>query len=307
MTNRLVWLCAGLIIAGPYAAPAQPAEGPYTIVLGIAQDGGVPQAGRQTQAHDVIQRDVVCVAVVDPRRSLRRWLIECTPDFRGQLSSLDRIAPSGSTPGLDGIFLTHAHIGHYTGLMHLGHEVMGAKDVPVYVMPKMRDFLENNGPWRRLVAGDHISLRVMRPGESLRLTPTLTIEPIKVAHREEESDAVGFIASGPDRKLLYIPDIDDWSRWDRRIRDLVSSVDVALLDGTFYAPGELENRSMAEVPHPFITRSMDLLESLVAEGKQVVFIHLNHSNPALRPGSPERLEIEKRGFAVATDGMEFGL
>ena len=113
--------------------------------------------------------------------------------------------------------------------------------------------------------------------------------------------------TGSKKRLVYIPDIDDWSRWDVSIKELVDSVDVALLDGTFFSRGELKNRSMAEVPHPFISVSMDLLEPLVKAGKQVVFIHLNHSNPALRSGTPERAEVEKRGFIVAEEGMEFEL
>jgi len=51
--------------------------------------------------------------------------------FSEQLQRLDEIAPKpDSRPGLSGIFLTHRHIGHYAGLMYLGKEVIGAKDLP---------------------------------------------------------------------------------------------------------------------------------------------------------------------------------
>jgi pyrroloquinoline quinone biosynthesis protein B len=268
-------------------------------VLGIAQDGGVPHLGCTRELCEMARKDpskterVASLALVSQERL---FVIDATPDLRTQIDA----AP-------DGILLTHAHIGHYTGLVYLGKESMAAKEVPVYATQRMASFLENNGPWRRLVNGRHISLNILTPDKPISLTSSLTVEPIRVAHREEESDAVGFIATGPNRRLLYIPDIDDWSKWDRSIEKIVASVDVAVLDGTFYAPGELSNRPMDEVPHPFITRTMDLLAPLVAKGKQVVFIHLNHSNPALRPDSPQRREIEERGFAVATDGMEFDL
>eukprot|EP00957_Ditylum_brightwellii_P156501 11911053-Ditylum_brightwellii.AAC.1 len=67
------------------------------------------------------------------------------------------VAPTKKTP--DGIFLTHAHIGHYTGLMYLGREALGAVDVPVYAMPRMRSFLKNNGPWSQLVSLGNINIQ----------------------------------------------------------------------------------------------------------------------------------------------------
>ena len=43
---------------------------------------------------------------------------------------------------LSGVFLTHAHIGHYTGLMNFGNEAMGTKELPVFCMPKMKSFFK---------------------------------------------------------------------------------------------------------------------------------------------------------------------
>jgi pyrroloquinoline quinone biosynthesis protein B len=85
-------------------------QNPYVIVLGIAQDGGVPQAG--TKVHkgwddERFKRHAVCLAIVDPSSS-QRWMIDCTPDFPEQLYMLDEVAPAEGKPGLDGIFLTHA-------------------------------------------------------------------------------------------------------------------------------------------------------------------------------------------------------
>ena len=50
-------------------------------------------------------------------------MIDATPDFAEHLHLLT----NNNERALKGIFITHAHIGHYTGLMHLGREVMGSK------------------------------------------------------------------------------------------------------------------------------------------------------------------------------------
>jgi len=304
--------------AAPAGAPSPSTPRVRAVVLGIVQDGGLPHLGCTKTCCERARKDpslaqrVASLALVDdvPGAPRRVFIIDATPDFRSQVDSAlgetARLARPGGSP-IDGILLTHAHIGHYTGLMYLGRESMAARSVPVWATPRMGAFLSGNGPWRRLVEGKHIDLQPLSPGTPVTLAPGLAAEPLKVAHREEESDAVGFIVTGPSRRLLYIPDIDDWGRWDRDISALVRTVDVALLDGTFYGPESLGTRSIAEVPHPYITATMDRLEPLVRAGKRVIFIHLNHSNPALAADSGERRSIERRGFEVATDGLELEL
>ena len=302
-----------LLFLLPLAACAQQPEAPYLVVLGIAQDGGVPQAG--TKAHPgwedpAFKRLVVSLALVDPATS-QRWLFEATPDFREQLHRLDTVFPVEEKPGLDGIFLTHAHMGHYTGLMHLGHESMGAQGVPVYAMPRMQTYLSNNGPWDQLVRYENIALQPLADGTPVRLNDRLSVTPFLVPHRQEYSEVVGFRIDGPNRSALFIPDIDSWEEWDAqgtRIEDVIAEVDVAYLDASFYANGEIPGRDMSDFPHPFITHSMERFAALPAEERaRVWFIHLNHTNPALRPDSDARRTIEQKGFRVAEEGERVGL
>lgn len=284
---------------------------PSLIVLGIAQDGGVPQAG--TKAPDAWRterkRHASCLAIVDLATS-QRWLIDATPDFPEQLHMLDRLFPVRERPGLAGIFLTHAHVGHYTGLMFLGHEVMGAKGVPVFAMPRMHSFLFTNGPWSQLMRYGNIQLRLMRAGVKVTLTSSLSITPLLVPHRQEFSEVVGFRIDGPKSSAIYIPDIDSWEQFDSmgtRIEDLIAAVDVAYIDGTFFENGEIPGRDMSGFPHPFITHSMKRFASLPeSEKRKVRFIHLNHTNPALWQ-SAERKAVEAAGFRVAEEGERFGL
>lgn len=307
MRRAVCWLgLAGMLLVLRPGIPLAEST-PYVVVLGIAQDGGVPQAGDKDSArweNPEVRRYVTSLAIVDPETS-SRWLIDCTPDFPLQLHELDKIAPVSSRPGIDGIFLTHAHMGHYTGLMHLGHEVMGAKGVPVYVMPRMHEFLRTNGPWSQLVGYENIVLKELRAGRPVAITSSIRVEPLIVPHRQEFSEVVGYRITGPNRSVVFIPDIDSWEEWDEmgwRIEDVIRSVDVAYLDATFYANGEIPGRDMSGFPHPFITHSMKRFADLpVEERAKVRFIHLNHTNAALFPDSDAYKTILRRGFRVAEE------
>ncbi|MCI0658107.1 MAG: MBL fold metallo-hydrolase [Acidobacteria bacterium] len=294
-------------------ATAASASSPFVVVLGIAQDGGYPQAGcskaccKGTWTETSRRRSVASLAIVDPGTHMR-WLIDATPDFREQLRRLDEIAPAASSPGLEGIFLTHGHIGHYTGLMQLGREVMGAKGVPVYAMPRMRKFLETSGPWDQLVKLGNITLRSLDAAGPVILNSRLSVTPLLVPHRDEYTETVGFVIRGPSRAVLYLPDIDKWDKWSTPLAEALSSVDVAYLDGTFHGEGEIPGRNMAEIPHPFMVETLELLQPLPPEQRaKVRFIHLNHTNPALNPAGNASRQLSEAGLLVAVEGERIGL
>lgn len=299
-------------------------EGPparvEAVVLGVVQDGGLPHLGCRKPCCEAARGDAtragkvasLAIRIATPA-GVRVYLLDATPDFRAQVDlALSPAEQAGRAPGkpVDGIFLTHAHVGHYTGLAYLGRESIGALGVPVWATPRMGAFLRENGPWRRLVSLGNIDLREAAPGSAVPLGDGVSVEAIRVAHREEDSDAVGFLVTGPGRRLLYLPDVDAWSAWERQsgvdVARLVEGVDIALLDGTFHSAADLGTRSIAEIPHPMMTDTMDRLSRLAAS-RRILFIHLNHSNPALPPGSAERRAIEARGFAVAAEGLRLSL
>lgn len=277
------------------------------LVLGIAQDAGFPQAGCKKQCcaaawkDPSLRRMVSCIAVID-HESGARWLFDCTPDFPHQLRLLNDIDPAESHTQLSGIFLTHAHIGHYTGLMHLGREAMGTNNVPVYAMPRMKNFLESNGPWSQLVKLENISLLPISSETPVNLG-SVTVTPFLVPHRDEYSETVGFRISGPNKTAIFLPDIDKWSRWDESIEKLIASADIAYLDGTFFSNGEIPGRDMSLIPHPFVSESIKRFSPLdETQRKKVRFIHLNHTNPSLQPSSKAVREIERAGMRVAVEG-----
>ena len=178
---------------------------------------------------------------------------------------------------------------------------MGAKAVPVYAMPRMREFLSTNGPWDQLVRYKNIKLRAIEADQPVKLNKRITVTPILVSHRDEYTEVVGFRIDGLSKSILFIPDIDKWERWDRSIEKLISEVDIAFLDGTFYDGDELPNRNMADIPHPFISQSMKRFELLPAKEKaKIRFIHFNHTNPALHENSDGHMAIKSAGFGIAT-------
>ena len=293
------------------AVTADEAGKTWLYILGIAQDAGYPQAGcyrphcMPPREDPSLRRLATAVALVDERLKTK-YLFEATPDINEQLYRLHRVAPDGDYT-LGGVFLTHAHIGHYTGLMHFGHEAMGARGINVYAMPRMRDFLATNGPWSQLVDYGNIVLRPIE-GDAVEIAPGVEVAAFVVPHRDEYSETVGYRIRGPNRSAVFIPDIDKWSKWDVDIRDIIRGVDYALLDATFYGNGEIPGRDMSEFPHPFVEESMALFDSLTdAEKNRVIFIHMNHTNPLLRDGSPEHGDVKNRGFRVAYEGMRIEL
>ena len=274
----------------------------------MGQDASFPQAGcyepRCLQAWEdmSLRQEPTAIAVID-RTSDSSYLFEATPEFRDQLYRLQQEAPFPLT----GIFLTHAHIGHYTGLMHLGREAMGTQGVPVYAMPRMLEYLSNNGPWSQLVSLGNIDLRRLEHETPIRLNE-LSVTPFLVPHRDEYSETVGYRIEGPNRKALFIPDINKWEDWELSIVEVLETVDYALIDASFFADGELGNRDMSQIPHPFVSETMALFAQSSAEVRnRIWFIHMNQSNPLLNPGSDASRLVQSRGFNVAREGIRLPL
>ena len=299
-----------LMLSAPTLALAESEV--YLQVLGIAQDAGYPQTNcyqphcmRAWENKDM-RRLTSSIAVVDTDAKTK-YLFDATPDMREQLFRLHQSAPDTEYL-LDGVFLTHAHMGHYTGLMHFGREAVGAQGIPVYAMPRMFEFLTNSGPWGQLVELENVELRALSDRKQVDLNSRLVVTPLEVPHRPEYSETVGYRIDGPNKSAVFIPDIDKWEDWTTDIRDVIRSVDYALLDASFFADGELKGRDMSVIKHPFVSESMDLFDSLTEDEKsRVIFIHMNHTNPLLIDGSPAQAEVTRRGYRFAREGMRLPL
>ena len=273
------------------------------VVLGTTQDAGKPQIGCQKSCcKNLKDRFLVSSLGVTDTKNKKNYLFDATPDITAQF---DRLSKINGVTSIDGIFLTHAHSGHYTGLMYIGKEGLNASKIPVYTMPRFSNYLTNNGPWSQLVTLGNIDLKPLQSEAPIRLDSALIVIPIVVPHRDEFSETVGFKIIGAKKSALYIPDIDTWRLWEKKIVEEVKSVDFAFIDGTFYEDGEI-NRPIHDVPHPFISETISIFknESLFVKQK-IYFIHLNHTNPAHNKTSKQRIAVEKQGFHFATLGAQF--
>lgn len=325
MNRRILALAIGL-------AAAVPVQGQSVRVraLGTAQDGGIPHAacacGRCEAAREDPSRRrlVASLAIIvggdgDARAEGEGdplvYLIDATPDVRLQLDALrdvrddppDRV----DREPVDGILLTHAHVGHYSGLAFFGFEAINTRGLPVWCTPRMAEFLRRNEPWAQLVRIGNIEVRESPAGEAIELPGGVRVEPVRVPHRDELSDTVGYRIEGPDRSVLYIPDTEPWRTWRPPLPDpleLLGSADILIVDATFYSPEELPGRHASSIGHPLVVETMDLLEPLVREGRvEVYFTHFNHSNPVLEPESGAARAVEARGFRVVREGEEWEL
>ena len=286
---------------------------PYILILGTVQDAGSPHLGCKKKCCEELfntpdpSRKVISLGIVDPV-SKKTWMIEASPDFPIQAKILNNSASFKHGEMPDGIFLTHAHIGHYSGLMYLGKESVNSNEVPVYAMTRMKGFLIQNGPWNQLVDIKNIRLNNIDAEKVINLSDSLSIIPFLVPHRDEFSETVGYKILGPKKSVLFIPDIDKWSKWNKEIINEIKNVDFALIDGTFYNSSEVNYRDVSQIPHPFIFETMNIFEKEDSTTKSKIgFIHLNHTNPLLNQESVEYKQVINGGFNVMEFNQKIGL
>ena len=282
----------------------------YIYILGNTQDAGLPHIGCQhpfcEDSFNVYEEYyTTSIAVVNP--DLKKYILfEATPDITFQLNNLKKnIFDEFLLP--ESIYITHAHIGHYTGLMYFGREALGSKELIVRVLPRMSNFLQNNGPWSQLVDINNIKIKEINFGSSTKELANINITPVQVPHRDEYSETAGYIIKGKNKKALFIPDIDKWEKWDKDLSQLAKEFDFLLIDATFYNSKEI-NRDISEIPHPLVTETIDLLNGLSIENRnKVYFIHMNHTNMMLDPDSELSKLITSKGFNIARLGQKLYL
>jgi pyrroloquinoline quinone biosynthesis protein B len=302
---RVLNLVTFLIISIPLSSQSE-----YIYILGNTQDAGLPHIGCQhkfCQDNFDIHEEYFVTSIAVVNSDLRRYILfEATPDITYQLNYLkNNLFQEFLLP--ESLYITHAHIGHYSGLMYFGREALGAKNLMVRVLPRMSNFLQNNGPWSQLVDINNIKIKEINFGLSTNELSNIVVTPIQVPHRDEYSETAGYIIEGKNKKALFIPDIDKWEKWDRNLNQLAKEFDFLLIDATFYDSKEI-NRDISEIPHPLVTETIDLLSGLNIENRsKVYFIHMNHTNMMLDPNSELSKLVTSKGFNIARLGQKLYL
>ncbi|WP_420629249.1 MBL fold metallo-hydrolase [Candidatus Leptofilum sp.] len=295
------------------------------VILGNMQDAGLPHAGctcaRCTAAfqNPAQVQYAACLAVVDTRKKRNTelhgggteghrerasvYLVDATPDIKFQMNLLAGVL--GEHPQRrnrlrqpDGVFLTHAHMGHIGGLPQLSKEAMFVNGLPLYATPALCELIEQTRLWSPLVA--ELDFRPMPSGASVDLGDGLVVTAVPVPHRDEWGvGTVAYHIQGSNQSLLYLPDIDSWDEWPEAEATL-SSVDVALVDASFYSREELGGR--APVAHPLVT---DTISRFTHLADRMVLTHLNHTNMILDVGSVAETAVHQANFRIAQTGDQF--
>lgn len=267
------------------------------VVLGSGQDGGSPQVGRGVGTGP--DRTASCVAIAVDGGPL--VLFDATPDLRVQDARLRAMGhrAQGGNP-YDAVFITHAHMGHYAGLVHFGKEAAATERMPLVAPASVVGFLSENQPWRALLDAGRLAPISAEDGP-VRFGPLL-VEGIPVPHRSEFGSTVGYSVSVDSEPwILYVPDIDSWKAWSAA-EGVLGSHRICLLDAAFGSPDELPGRDISKIPHPFVSDTITRFADL-ANGRRMILTHMNHSNTLAEPASDLSIAAARAGFEVARDGL----
>lgn len=250
-------------------------------ILGNGQDAGAPYPGCSCpQCGAGISAHGPAITVSKGEKTL---LIDAPHDI---IRMIDLRIP-------DAILLTHAHIGHYGGLFFLGKESYNTEEFPVHCSKEMAEWLRGgNKAYHHLVERGNIEIDSFSTDEWIEIEG-VEVKPVEVNHRNEDADTVGFLFRDNGSKLLYMPDLDEWTEKED---NLVREADIAIVDGTFYSEEEMPR---SDVPHPPVEETRERFEDT---DTRIVFTHLNHSNPLLDQESQEYKDLVEKGGEVALQG-----
>tara|TARA_B100000767_G_C19705113_1_gene510177 strand:- start:596 stop:1333 length:738 start_codon:yes stop_codon:yes gene_type:complete len=215
---------------------------------------------------------------------------------------------------VDHLLLTHAHFGHVDGLGLFGRETLSAQGIHLHVSEEMYHLVDQTPQWNLMVQQGVFEIQTFAVGSALFNQGSLKIEPVRIPHRDELSDMHAFIIRGPNKSLLFLPDHDTWDETlavhnSTSIREWLSkmNVDIALIDGTFWSEDELGGRNQAHVPHPPVLQTLKMLDEKKDGDPEILFTHLNHTNPLYNQGGEQMRQVSKQGWGVAHQGQRFTL
>ena len=281
------------------------------MILGSAQDGGYPHIGCKEQCCqpawiDISKKRLVASIAIIDKISQECWIIDISPDIKHQINMIMDFLQIKTIPKIKGIFLTHAHTGHYSGLLELGKEALNSFNIPLYVMPRMSHFIQSNEPFKFLIDSKNIFLKPIKEKEEINLVSQVSINSFLVPHRNELSETVGYRIRSSKQAVIYLPDIDSWDDWSEDVLDIIHDNDMLFIDGTFYDKNELKNRKISKIPHPSILESMEKFSILdIKERNKIFFTHFNHTNTVIQEKHLSNLSLIKKGYNIANDGHFF--
>ena len=256
----------------------------------------------------------------------RHWfLINASPDIREQLGAFPALHPQdGATRNspLEAVLLTNADLDHVAGILFLREGDV----LHLHGSGAVRDSLAQALGFTRLLEffcgvawhevpvnrWEALTLRDGSPSGLAYQAIPLPSPPPAFALVESDAGAptVAFLIRDERTggTLLVAPDVFEITP---DLAKALPSADAVLFDGTFWSEGELghvkaEARAASDMGHlPIGNGSLKILASCPARHR--VYLHINNTNPILKPGSPERQAVEAAGIVIGCDGMELEL
>jgi len=293
-------------------------------ILGSAAGGGFPQwncncrncAGLRTGSIRAKARTQCSVAV---SADGSRWsLLNASPDLRSQIFSFPDLLPKGGVRGsaIDAVLLTDAELDHITGLLSLRE----TQPIRLFCTSQVFDWvLASNTVFGALNSPDRFRVTTVEDRKPETIGCGLGFEAMFVSGKvptyvkstpaNYDGATVGYklIDSSTGSSLLYVPAIKEI---DEGFLATAAACDCLLFDGSFWSDNEMEirgagTRTASSMGHLPISGAAGSLAQLGDLRMRKIYTHINNTNPILDETSAERREIEKAGWEVAEDGMDF--
>jgi len=296
-------------------------------VLGSGAGGGLPQWNcacencilARTNDPRITARTQDSIAIGS--KNERTLLVNASPDILRHIERFDRLWPRSArqTP-IAAIALTNGDLDHVIGLLSLRE----SQPLRILATPRVRTGLvERNAVLRTLArTPDQVTWTDFELGRELVLADIGIAVTAYPAPGKLPVHLVGLVEPSPeDNVALRVRDLATGRALVvatavgafEGIDALVSGAEVALFDGTFWTDDELialglgraRARDMAHVPVGGHGGSLARFAAPAFAKTRRIYTHINNTNPMLRADAPERAEVERAGWEIAFDGMEF--
>lgn len=289
-------------------------------ILGAAAGGGLPQWNcgcencNLARSGDIPSQTQSSVAFTANGAD---WaILNASPDIGTQLARSPALHPTDLRKSpLASVLLTNGDIDHVAGLLTLREK----QPFTLFATAGIHEVIDAN-PIFGALDPDLVRRETVALDTPVEIAPKLTATlfavpgkvPLYLEQGEVETDlmgeqTVGVHLSGEGREAYYIPGC---AAFPENLRSRLSGADVVFFDGTLWRDDEMVRAGLGQKTGKRMGHmSMSGPDGSIAafEGLDVgrrVFVHMNNTNPVLKPGSSERDAAEAAGWTIGQDGME---
>lgn len=296
------------------------------IVLGTAAGGGVPQwncgcdnCRAARNGHPELKATQASIAVSADRQNW--FLINASPDLRQQLADTPALHPRTLRHSpIAGVILSNGEVDAIAGLLTLRE----GSPFTLYGHERVLSLLAENSIFNvlkpalvpRVAIAPGLAFEPLLPDGALSGLEILTfVAPGKAALFKEadtanaEGDTLGFVIrdKADGESFVFLAACAEITP---AVAAQINGASLVFFDGTLWRDDELialglSQKTGQRMGHIAMDTAIAAFDGLDVGRK--FFLHINNSNPALQPGSPERQALEHAGWQIPADGMEITL